>query len=187
MNQSLLSEPDLICSFSEVPFNQLAVPLCVQGPGQVSWPSLFAGLPAARRSVPCHGTCSWLLLRAGSGPGRCRCHCGSFPAAFIFPLQELCSRLLSVQFSPKEGSLGPGEHAVVSAAAVPWHEWHSQVSVAEARGELSGAGIRLHVENLSCFKDFPACIRACGAAHRLREDLWFGQGCLGCQRCLKME
>lgn len=182
MNQSLLSEPDLICSFSEVPFNQLAVPLCVRGLGRfpVCWPS---GGAACRAMGPAAGSCCGL----DPGPGRCRCHCGSFPAAFMFPLQELCSRLLSVQISPKEGSLGPGEHAVVSAAAVPWRKWHSQVSVAEARGELSGAGIRLHVENLSCFKDFPACIRACGASHRLREDLWFGQRCLGCQRCLKME
>lgn len=153
-------------------------------PGQVSCLLAFRQCGAACRAMgPAAGSCCGL----DPGPGRCRCHCGFFPAAFMFLLQELCSRLLSVQISPKEGSLGPGEHAVVSAAAVPWHEWHSEVSVAEARGELSGAGTRLHVENLSCFKDFPACIRACGAAHQLREDLWFGQGCLGCQRCLKME
>lgn len=46
---------------------------------------------------------------------------------------------------------------------------------------------RSSVQNVSCFRDFPACPEACGAAHWLREDLWFGQGALGCQRCLKMK
>lgn len=64
----------------------------------------------------------------------------------MFPLQELCNRLLSVQISPKEGSHGPGEHAVVSGVAVAQREWHSKVLVAEAQGELSSAGTRLPAE-----------------------------------------
>lgn len=90
---------------------------------------------------------------------------------------------LGADFSQEE-SRGPGERAVVPGAAVPRREWHGEVSVAEAQGELSAW---LPAEDLSCFKDFAARSRACGAARWRREDSWFGQGDLGCQRCLKME
>lgn len=63
VNQSLLSEPDLIYSFSKVSFNQLAVPLCVRGPGR--FPVRCPSGGAAWCGVLCRGICSWLPLRAG--------------------------------------------------------------------------------------------------------------------------
>lgn len=141
---------------------------------------LFAGLPVARRAVP------WDLQLAPAA--------GWIPvlgdaAATAVPFQRLlCSLSKSCAAASFQCRFLPRTEALVLGST----PWSLLLLFPGASGTVRfrwqrRAGIRLHVENLSCFKDFPACIRACGASHRLREDLWFGQRCLGCQRCLKME